>query len=104
MNEEDLQQLSSEKLRELALKIQTELKVRAKRDRVRAQRQILELAQAHQVDLRQLAKAKVNPPPAALYQNPDNQFEQWSGRGRQPKWLSDALKNGASLEDFKVNS
>lgn len=104
MKEEDLQELSSDKLRDLALKIQNELKARAKRDRVRAQRQILELAQAHQVDLRQLAKAKVSSPTAALYQNPHNQFEQWTGRGRQPKWLSNALKNGASLEDFKVVS
>lgn len=26
----------------------------------------------------------------------------WTGRGKQPKWLSAALKSGKKLEDFKI--
>lgn len=26
----------------------------------------------------------------------------WTGRGRRPKWLAEALERGASVEDFKV--
>ncbi len=26
----------------------------------------------------------------------------WTGRGRRPKWLVEALEQGASVEDFKV--
>jgi DNA-binding protein H-NS len=98
----DLQELTSEQLRKLELDVQLELKRRAKRDQARAEKQILELAQTHQVDLGKLAKGRGPGSSESLYQNPDNQFEQWSGRGRQPKWLSDALKMGATLEQFRI--
>lgn len=39
----------------------------------------------------------------ARYRNPQNPEETWSGRGRQPKWLSNALKSGQRLEAFSVH-
>ncbi|HKH46223.1 MAG TPA: H-NS histone family protein [Thermoanaerobaculia bacterium] len=39
----------------------------------------------------------------ARYRNPQNPDETWSGRGRQPKWLSSALKSGRRLEEFAVS-
>ena len=39
---------------------------------------------------------------AAKFANPANPMETWSGRGRQPKWLSAKLKAGESLEDFRL--
>lgn len=38
------------------------------------------------------------------YRNPENEHQVWTGRGKQPKWLVLALKNGAKLEDFLVPS
>lgn len=35
---------------------------------------------------------------ASLYYGPDNQT--WSGRGRMPRWMSDALSKGKKKEDF----
>lgn len=32
------------------------------------------------------------------YQNPDNTAEQWTGRGRRPKWVADALAGGKTME------
>jgi len=37
------------------------------------------------------------------YRNPDNSAETWTGKGRQPKWLRDALANGLRLEDLAIN-
>lgn len=37
---------------------------------------------------------------AIKYRNRDNPSETWTGRGRQPKWLSAALKKGAKIQDF----
>lgn len=34
------------------------------------------------------------------YQNPKNPEETWTGRGRKPTWLVEALDAGQSLEDF----
>ena len=39
---------------------------------------------------------------AAKYRNPKNPSETWAGRGRQPRWLADALKKGQKLESFAV--
>lgn len=36
------------------------------------------------------------------YQNPQNPQEVWSGRGRQPHWVREALEAGASLDDLQI--
>ncbi|WP_350656134.1 H-NS histone family protein [Psychrobacter sp. S1-30-MNA-CIBAN-0213] len=36
------------------------------------------------------------------YRNTDNHQETWTGRGRKPTWLVDALAAGSDLEDFAV--
>jgi DNA-binding protein H-NS len=38
------------------------------------------------------------------YQNPNEPFETWSGRGKQPRWLTAALKSGHTVEDFLIPS
>lgn len=34
------------------------------------------------------------------YANPADPSQTWSGRGRRPRWIQDALASGRSLEDF----
>src|SRR5207248_664449 len=36
------------------------------------------------------------------YQNPDLPSETWSGRGKQPRWLTVALKRGHKIEEFAI--
>jgi DNA-binding protein H-NS len=43
-------------------------------------------------------KAKLHAP--AKYRHPDNPSVTWSGRGRQPAWLREAIAAGKSKEDF----
>jgi DNA-binding protein H-NS len=38
------------------------------------------------------------------YQNPNEPSETWSGRGKQPRWLTAALKTGQTMEDFIIES
>ena len=38
----------------------------------------------------------------AKYRNPDNDTETWTGAGRKPTWLVEALASGGKLEDFAV--
>jgi DNA-binding protein H-NS len=37
------------------------------------------------------------------YRNPCNSAETWTGRGRKPKWVRDALARGVYLEDLAIN-
>jgi DNA-binding protein H-NS len=37
------------------------------------------------------------------YQNPKNPAETWSGRGKQPRWLTPQLESGKRLDDFRIH-
>jgi DNA-binding protein H-NS len=37
------------------------------------------------------------------YRNPCNSAETWTGRGRKPKWVREALARGVRLEDLTIN-
>ena len=37
------------------------------------------------------------------YRNPEQPAETWSGRGKQPRWLTAQLKSGKKLDDFLIN-
>lgn len=39
---------------------------------------------------------------AAKYRNPGNHLQSWTGRGKQPHWVRDALAAGKSLEDLAI--
>ena len=36
------------------------------------------------------------------YRNPNEPSETWSGRGKQPRWLTAALKTGHKIEEFVI--
>ncbi|HYJ88735.1 MAG TPA: H-NS histone family protein [Pyrinomonadaceae bacterium] len=38
------------------------------------------------------------------YRNPEEHSETWSGRGKQPRWLVAALKDGHKIEEFVIRS
>lgn len=43
-------------------------------------------------------KAKAKP----KYRNPANPEQTWSGRGRKPLWINEALNNGADITDLEI--
>ena len=45
-----------------------------------------------------LAGKKVAP----KYRNPANPEQTWTGRGKRPRWLADALASGAELDSFLI--
>jgi DNA-binding protein H-NS len=36
------------------------------------------------------------------YRHPDNADNQWTGRGRQPKWVKEWVESGKSLDKLRV--
>ena len=38
----------------------------------------------------------------AKYRNPKDSSQTWTGRGRKPNWLVDAVKKGAKIESFSI--
>ncbi len=39
-----------------------------------------------------------------MYRHPENADQTWSGRGRQPDWMKQALAAGQSKDDFLINA
>ena len=38
----------------------------------------------------------------AKYRNPKDSSQTWTGRGRKPNWLNDAVKKGAKLDSLAI--
>ncbi|MFD3190936.1 H-NS family nucleoid-associated regulatory protein [Sedimentitalea sp. HM32M-2] len=36
------------------------------------------------------------------YRNPENPEQTWSGRGRKPQWIHDALEKGVDVSEFEI--
>ncbi len=53
-------------------------------------------------DLAEFAPAKKRAASAPKYRHPENSEITWSGRGRKPAWIAEALAAGKSLEDFAI--
>ena len=49
---------------------------------------------------------KRRPYPQVLpkYRNPAKPAETWAGRGKQPRWVTEQLKAGKKLDDFRIQS
>lgn len=63
----------------------------------------LEISDLLAADKPNKAKAKKSRGKVApKYKNPANGSETWTGRGRQPRWVADALTGGKSLEDLLI--
>lgn len=54
--------------------------------------------------LRQPAKTAGKPrgKVAPKYRNPDNSAQTWTGRGRQPLWVSEAISKGKTLDSLII--
>ena len=47
-------------------------------------------------------KTGVRRPAKVKFRDPNNSGNTWTGRGKRPLWLQDALSKGANLDDFLV--
>lgn len=50
----------------------------------------------------QMGIAKPKTKVAPKYANPTNPDQTWTGRGRRPQWVSDALDAGKTLDDLAI--
>lgn len=87
-------------LKGLLFDVEKELKERHKAQVHEARRRIATIAEGAGLPLGGLLDGA--PAAAPLYRNPADAAQTWSGRGRQPKWLVQALAAGRSLDEFRI--
>ena len=105
----DLSSYNLSELKGLQHDIENEIKSRQQGDLAKARQQILAIAQAAGVTVEELLATgtkrsnrgkgqKVK----TQYQNPADNAQTWTGRGRQPKWIAEGIAGGKQLSDFRI--
>ncbi len=101
----DLSTLSLADLRQLQEQIKQEMKQREHQDLAKAREQILAIAQGVGVPLKELIAGGVRAKTgtvAVRFRHPDDASQQWTGRGRQPRWVKEWADSGKSLDLLRV--
>lgn len=102
----DFSGYSTAELAEILKAIPGEILRRESDEKTRALKEVQALAAQHGYSLEELMsqsvvkQTKPRKPVAIRYRSPEGQT--WTGRGRTPSWLVDAMANGATKEQFAV--
>jgi DNA-binding protein H-NS len=113
MAKTDLSNYNLAELKGLQFDIEKEIKSRQHDEVRKAREQILAIAQDVGVPVSKLiarvagskkdgAKNGGGQQGQARFRNPADDSQTWTGRGRQPKWIAEALSGGKSLDDFRI--
>lgn len=101
----DLNSMSLKELKDLQGQVARAIASFEDRKKKQALAELEEKARAMGFTLAELTGASVprkRAPASAKYANPANPSDTWSGRGRKPRWFSEALKAGKKPEDLSV--
>jgi DNA-binding protein H-NS len=101
----DLSKLSIEELQGLARDIEIEVVTRREADRDRVLSQMRELAASLGMSLEDVLRQEKTKgvTVAVKYRNPENPVQTWSGRGKRPLWVNEALASGKTLDDLAAS-
>lgn len=109
MQQTDLDQMSLDELRRLQKRIAAAIDSFETRRRESARRELEQLARdrgfsslADVVESAPAKRGKSAATGAAKYRHPENAAVTWSGRGRRPGWVNEALAAGRSLDDLRI--
>lgn len=105
----DLKNMSVDQLEDLINRAKSRI-VEVKEETVNKLREELAAkARAHGFDISDLfggrgkgAARKAKSPVKPKYRHPGNPDMTWSGRGRQPVWVREALASGKTLDDLAI--
>jgi DNA-binding protein H-NS len=105
----NLSNMSVAELRALQEQIAQEIKAKTQAELVKAREEILAIAKSAGISLRELLDTQSNTKHrapktkvAVRYRHPADSSLQWTGRGRQPKWVQEWVVAGKSLDDLRV--
>ena len=103
MSVDEMWQLHEEIGRLLSIRLTSEKRQLEKRlEQLRRDKQVAPPKPSGGVGELVRAPRRKYPPVFSGYQNPQEPSETWSGRGKTPRWLVAALKNGHKLEEFAI--
>jgi DNA-binding protein H-NS len=104
----DIKSLSVSELNDLSKAIAAELEARQRGERQKLIDEFRERAKALGVTTAELMATitgKRKPGTSvgvAKYANPADKSQTWTGKGKRPRWVHDALAAGKTLDDLKI--
>jgi DNA-binding protein H-NS len=102
----ELSNLSLAELKNLLQALPDEIKRREKDEKAKARKDLEAFAAERGFSLDELLgnakEKKERSPVAAKYRHPQNADLQWTGRGRQPKWIVEFITAGGALEQLSI--
>ena len=101
---DDLLETSAKELQAFKTTLNLAIAKKSEREKLELKEKLEALASESGYTLEELTKIKTKKKSLspALYQNPDDKTQTWSGKGRKPNWLLTQLEAGKSVEDFKI--
>jgi DNA-binding protein H-NS len=101
----DLNSLSLKELKELQSQVAKAISGYEDRRKREVMAELDEIARSKGFSLSELtgaAPTRKRSPSVAKYANPANKADTWSGRGRKPRWFSEALAKGKKPESMAI--
>lgn len=105
MKDSQLEKMSIKELKELRTRVEKTISSKHDQERSGLRERFKELAEEAGFALSDIvgtARGRGKASAAAKFVHPDNPSMTWSGRGRMPKWLSEKVKSGVSVETFRA--
>ena len=106
MQDIDLGNLTFDELKDLEAKVEKAITTYDDRRKREAYAAVVAMAREYGFSVEDLIAGAprktgtVNPP---MYRHPENPSVTWTGRGRKPDWIKDALASGTPLENFLID-
>jgi DNA-binding protein H-NS len=104
----DLKSMSRKELIQLSRDVEKAIREAEKRERNEALEAAEKAAAEYGFSLSELPidtskrKPGRTPKTSPKYRNPDDPTQTWSGRGRKPQWIHDALAKGIDISDLEI--
>jgi DNA-binding protein H-NS len=100
MQGDALKSMSTDELWNLYEQVASSLAGRIVAEKAKLEERLRKIESASNVV--RLDRRRPYPKVSPKYQNPQNPAETWSGRGKQPRWLTAQLRSGKKLDSFLI--
>ena len=101
MKHDDFNSMSVDELWALRLEIDAILPSRIAAEKTKLEKRLRQL-QLNDISSRR--ERRPYPQVFPKYRNPADPAETWAGRGRQPRWVTEQLRSGKKLDDFRIQT
>ena len=98
----NLEKLTLDELKDLKKDVELAIRGFEKRRKKEALIAAQKAAQELGFTLEEILSEKSGSKGLPKYANPANPDQTWTGRGRQPGWVKEAIEKGKSLEDLSI--